>query len=159
MGVITANRGALRGTISYNLIESRGKSFIVNNIASDISRNTLTDVVGIVSNLITFSINGNISARIFDNSCRSINRNIGGGRIQNNNLTNGGIYSNITSNYTGISSNNIYSNIAGNITRSIFSNNSLVDSIIGNFVTGDIYGNTCEGSIQNNYADVIRNNY
>jgi hypothetical protein len=159
MGVITANRGASRGTISYNLIAARNVAFIVNNIASDISKNILTDTVGIVLNNIISSISGNTSARIYNNDCRGINRNIGGGRIQNNNLANGTIYSNITSNYIGISDNNTYSNIAGNIAGSIYSNDSLVNSILGNFVTGEISGNTCEGSIQNNYTDNIENNY
>jgi hypothetical protein len=159
MGVITANRGIIRGNISYNLITARNKAFIVNNVAIDISKNTLTDSVGIVLNNITASIAGNIASRIYNNNCRGINRNIGGGRIQNNNISNGAIYSNITSTYIGISSNNIYSNIAGNIAGGIYSNDSLVNSILGNFVTGEISGNTCEGSIQNNYTDNIENNY
>lgn len=159
MGVITANRGIIRGNISYNLITARNKAFIVNNVAIDISKNTLTDAVGIVLNNITASISGNIASRIYNNNCRGINRNIGDGRIQNNNLSNGAIYSNITSNYIGISSNNIYSNIVGNIAGGIYSNDSYVNSILGNFVTGEISGNTCEGSIQNNYTDNIVNNY
>jgi hypothetical protein len=162
MGVITANRGISRGTISYNLLKSRSYVFIANNIATDITKNIINDstggVTGIFSNNISNSIIKNTSSRITQNTCKAIGYNIGVGRIQSNQISNGTIDTNIITNAQGINNNIIYGNIRKNIAQVINSNGGYISNITGNFVSGSIRDNTCNGEITNNYVkDILTN--
>ena len=157
MGVITANRGASRGDISYNIMESMGSTFIVNNNTDSIYKNIVKDTIGISSNNIGYSIEKNRASRISLNTARGISNNIGDCRIGGNTID-GVIYANVILTNTGIQNNNILGNISGNVAYSIYGNGVLVSVIGGNFIKGTIDNNNSQGEITSNYSGSISNN-
>ena len=137
---------------------SRGNTFIVGNVAREITKNVLKNYGGIWSNNMTYGISNNKVSRIYQNNNVYIFGNIGDGQIANNTNSRGTILNNVTLSSSGIQGNDIVGNIAGNITSSISSNGSTVDLICGNFVSGSISNNSCLGEISSNYAKEIVNN-